>query len=249
MSMELTVLGSCGGYPRPGRACSGYLLRSGSDCVVMDLGTGTLSNLLLEVGPGDISALLLSHMHPDHYVDVYPLYTARRFNLLEPGLPMFLPEGGREALDVTITGPTRKTFFEYLAPEIMKDGETYRLGELSVTVRYVKHALPAVGFRVEANGTTLCYTGDTGPCEAVTELARGADVLLCESTFTSELTGKVPGHMFAVEAGRLAREAAAGRLLLTHVWPTLSEKAAVEDAGTEFDGPVEAAYESLTLQL
>lgn len=249
MDVELIVAGSCGGYPRPGRACSGYILRYGSENLILDLGAGSFSNMLLDLGLGGITAVVITHMHPDHYVDIYALYTARRFNFIQPALPVFLPPGGKELLELTLTGNTRSEFFEYLEVAQLDESQPVTVAGFEIAARLAEHPMPNMALRVSAGGRTICYSGDTDMCDSLVGQARGADLFLCEATFTSEVPRRIPGHLFAVEAGEVAERAGVGKLLLTHIWPTFNEEIAVEDARGSFKGPVEAAVEGMTVTI
>ena len=250
MSLKLTVLGSCGGYPRAGRACSGYLLESGGESLVLDMGMGVMSNMLQHVSFESLGGVALTHLHPDHFVDLYALYTARRFSLAAwPPLTVVVPPGAKEAIEVTLSGKTRQEFFEYLRFVDADEVEPLGVGCFHIESRPANHSVPAVSMKVTAGGRSICYTGDTDRSDHLQGLALGVDLFLCESTFTSELPAKVPGHLNASEAGQAAEEAGAGRLVVTHVWPTLDEERAVSDAAGRFGGTVEAAVEGMVFDV
>ena len=194
MSLKLTVLGSCGGYPRAGRACSGYLLEHQDERLVLDMGMGVMSNLLLHTSFEDLTGVVLTHLHPDHYVDLYALYTARRFSRAAgTPLPVLVPPGSREPFELTLTGKTRDEFFDYLVFIDADEAAPHSMGGFSIEAKPANHSVPALTLRVTAGGTSVCYSGDTDECDQLRELATGCDLLLCEATFTSELTFKVPG--------------------------------------------------------
>lgn len=250
MSFEVVVLGTCGGYPAAGRACPGYLLRLGEENLVLDLGSGSLSNLLKHLEADEVGALALTHVHYDHYVDVYGLCTARRFWEVEPvPLKAFAPAGARHIIGSPLSESSRPKFFRCLELEELEGERRIVLGEFTIIARHGAHVIDSYIYRVEAGGRTICYSGDTDVCDALVEQARDTDLFICEATFTSEVEMKQAGHMWASQAGRAAREAGAKSLLLTHIWPTLSRERAVEDAQGEFDGPVEAAGEGMILEI
>lgn len=250
MSVAVTVLGSCGGYARAGRACSGYLLRYWEETLALDLGAGALSNLLKYVHPDELGGLALSHLHYDHYVDIYGLLTARRFWPVElPPLAVVSTPGTEDVLGAPINEATRELFSSCLSIVEPGDGEEVGVAGFDVKVRRASHSVEANAMRISAGGRVVCYSGDTDYSEALLELAAGCDLLICEATFTSELPFKIPGHLQASEAGEIAQRAGAGRLLLTHVWPTLDEGRAVADAREKYSGTVEAAVEGLTVEL
>jgi ribonuclease BN (tRNA processing enzyme) len=248
MSFKVTVLGSSGGYAGAGKACSGYLLECGERTLVLDLGPGALSNLLKYLDPGSLGGLALSHLHYDHYMDIYGLLTARRFwpRSLDP-LPLLAPPGAAEHIGMVIYEESRPVFMETLEITELDPGVELQFAGFEVRASAVNHIDNSFAFRVSAEGRSVCYSGDTDRSDALLELAAGADLFICESTFTSELPVKMPGHLSGREAGQIAEEAGVRALMLTHLWPTLDGTQAVEDAGAEYDGNVDLAIEGLTL--
>lgn len=250
MGFEVTVLGSCGGYAGPGRACSGYLLRNGERSLILDLGAGALSNLLKYVRPAGVGGLALTHMHYDHYVDIYGLCTARRFwGDKVPPLPLLAPAHAPEVITSPLQERSREEFMRSLELHEVRPGVPDAIAGFEIVARPAAHeAIDSFIYRVECGGKAVCYSGDTDLCEALVEQARGADLFICEATFTSQVREKMRGHLFAAEAGKAASEAGVGMLLLTHTWPTLSEERALEDATSRFDGPCRVAVEGLTIE-
>jgi ribonuclease BN (tRNA processing enzyme) len=121
------------------------------------------------------------------------------------------------------------------------DGQPIRLGPFTITTSRVVHPVPGYGMRVERAGKVLAYSGDTGPCDALVELARGADLLLVEASFR-EGDDNPPGlHLTGREAGEAARKAGVGTLVLTHIPPWHDKSGAVDEAREVFDGRTELA--------
>jgi len=251
MDLKLTVLGSSGGYPGPGRACSGYLLQNGEGSLVLDLGSGALANLLKYVPPYEVGGLALTHMHYDHYVDIYGLCTARRFWEKEvTPLPLLAPPHAPDVITSPLQESSRDEFMRSLDLREVRPGVLDVIAGFEVTALPAEHkVIDSLIYRVAFAGKTVCYSGDTDLCEALIEQARGADLFICEATFTSQVREKMRGHLFAAEAGRAASEAGVGMLLLAHLWPTLSEDRALEDARSEFGGQVRVAVEGMTIEL
>jgi ribonuclease BN (tRNA processing enzyme) len=108
--------------------------------------------------------------------------------------------------------------------------------------------LPALGYRIEADGQVLAYTGDSGPTHHIETLAKDADLLLAEATW-QDRDDLLPFHMSARQAADHARAAGAGRLVLTHIWPTLDREVSLAQASEEWDGPIELATEGTTLEV
>lgn len=251
MDLEVTVLGSSGGYAGPGKACSGYLLQNGEGNLVLDLGSGALSNLLKYVPPEEVGGLALTHMHYDHYVDIYGLCTARRFWEKEVvPLPLLAPPHARDVITSPLQEDNRNEFMRSLDLYTAQPGVSFEIAGFEITPLPAEHeAINSLIYRVSCSGKTVCYSGDTGICPALIEQARGADLFICEATFTSQVREKIRGHLFAVEAGRAASEAGVGRLLLTHLWPTLSEERALQDARREFKRWCEIAREGSKISI
>ncbi len=251
MAIKVTVLGSSGGYPGPGRACSGYLLENREGNLVLDLGSGALANLLKYLPADEVGGLALTHMHYDHYVDIYGLCTARRFWEKEvTPLPLLAPPQAPDVITSPLQESSRDEFMRSLDLYEVHPGVLDNVAGFEITALPAEHeVIDSFIYRVAFAGKTVCYSGDTDLCEALLEQAQGVDLFVCEATFTSQVREKMRGHLFAAEAGRAASEAGVGMLLLAHLWPTLSEDRALEDARSEFDGQVRVAVEGMTIEL
>jgi ribonuclease BN (tRNA processing enzyme) len=215
--MEVVVLGAGPAYTnRPGAAGSAYLLRHQDRNIVLDLGQGVFPRLARELDPEDLLAVAVSHLHPDHFIDLVPLRhylvyecrPARRVTVqapaaLEARLDALMGEPGfaRSALDIL---PLR--------------GGTLEFGPFALEASLVTHTDESYGFRVATgDGPGLVYSGDCGRADDLRGLVRPGDTLLCEVSFGP---GPVPEgalHLDAPAVARLARDARAGRVLLTHL--------------------------------
>jgi ribonuclease BN (tRNA processing enzyme) len=248
--MLLTVLGCSGSAPGPDRPSSGYLVEANGRKLVVDLGTGTLAALSAGHDPFDVDALLFSHLHPDHCADVGTLTVVLRYRLDPPydiatrPLPVYAPADAHErfaaafapsAADLADTDLTDTYDFRPIGPDPME------IAGFTVTAVPVDHPCEAYGFRIEGDGTSLCYTGDTGPCDALTGLARGADLLLAEATWTDRADRPAGVHLSGRQAGELADRAGARKLVLTHQAPWTDRSAVLAEARAVYAGPVELA--------
>lgn len=250
MSLEITVLGSSGGYAASGRACSGYLFRHDGKCLVVDIGAGTLSNLLRYVEVDEIDGVAITHAHYDHYVDIHGLLTARQYWVTPlPPLPVLLPSYAVEVIGSPISQQTREKFFSCMEMHEIAAGRREDFAGFPVTAMPGNHAVESYIMRIEAGDLKVCYSGDTDVCDSLFELARGVDLFICEATFTSQYPRKEGGHLSASEAGEIASKVGAKRLLLTHVWPTLDEDVALADAKEKFGGDVRLAKEGMVIEL
>ncbi|CCH31477.1 MBL fold metallo-hydrolase [Actinosynnema sp. NPDC047251] len=227
MTFTLTALGTATPYPRPDRACSGYLLSTPTTRVWVDAGPGSLANLQRHTTPDRLDAVWISHTHADHTADLLPTYYALLHADLTPTrpLPLYGPPGLAHRLETFLasTGPNPA----HAAFEVheLHDGHRADVGDLTLTSHAVQHGLPAFGLRATHGDRTLAYSGDTGPCPALHALAAGADLLLCEA----DGTDPSPVHCTPEDAADAARSA--GRLLITHIGHTLTEAQATERAG------------------
>lgn len=241
--MELIVLGADGTYPSPGGACSGYLVREGGFSLWMDAGNGTLGRLQQHIGIADVGAVFLSHLHPDHCVDLYPFFYALRFHGEAPirELPVFAPPGAREALGGLFMDEARAKLGEVFTWHEVAPGDAIEIGPFRVSTFEGAHTTTNLMARLTAAGRALCYTGDTGPAPAVARAAEGADLFLCEASWQDADEGDRPIHLRARQAAAAAREAGAARLVLTHIWPRLDPAVSLAQASEEFSGPTDLA--------
>ncbi|WP_194860247.1 MBL fold metallo-hydrolase [Dietzia sp. SYD-A1] len=259
--MLLTVLGCSGSIGGPTSPASGYLVEvEGIGPVVIDMGPGVLGALQRYISP-ETATVLLSHLHADHCLDVPGLMVLRRFGLEAEHavrMPLIGPSGTAYRIGVASSEEPGAVddlsdTFEVGSWEVTPDMELRREDDevaLRVRADRVDHPPESYGLRLtSASGRVLAYSGDTAYCEALIELAAGADVFLCEASWTDE-EGRPPGiHMSGAEAGRTARLAGVGRLVLTHIPPWTDSEAVRAEAAAEFDGEVMLAEPDLRLEV
>jgi ribonuclease BN (tRNA processing enzyme) len=239
--MKLTVLGCSGSMPGPDSPASGYLLEAQGFRLVLDMGNGALGPLQRHAAPHEIGAIVLTHLHPDHCLDMAGYHVALRYGPHPaPGrVPVIGPSGTRGHLEAVIDPLARKhglhKLFEFSTPG---SGE---LGPFAVSFAAVNHPVPTYAIRVTVDDRTLVYSGDTGESEALISLAHGADVMLCEATFGPDEPYVPDLHLTGRQAGEHAARAGVDRLIVTHVPPWGSRKTAAAEASAAFGGSVEAA--------
>jgi ribonuclease BN (tRNA processing enzyme) len=243
---QVTVLGGCGAFPEPGRACSGFAVDWDGYRLVLDLGYATLPRLLAHWPDGDLDAVAVTHEHPDHCIDLHGLFRLLFYGTPgRPRLPLYCPPGVLDRLaglepDVDLA----ESFDLHPLPG------TYQAGPFTLTGVPLPHFVPNAGIRLRAGATVLAYSGDTGPDPALTELGRDADLFIIEATdLDGEPQRPVRNLMTSAEAGRLGRQAGARRLMLTHFWPGNDRPAAATAASAEFGRDVLTAEEGLTVEL
>lgn len=255
MTATLTVLGSCGAWPEPGRACSGFLVQVEGFRVVLDLGYGTAGRLFehLDVSDGGgVDAVVITHRHPDHTVDLHALFRARWFGARGAApIPVYAAEGVRELLVDLEDGRTAELDAAFTWHPLPG---RYDVGPVRLTSYGLPHWVPNAGVRLEAAGLSLAYSGDSGPCAELTELAAGVDLFVCEASDRHQRED-VPQaresglHLDGRGAARTAAAAGARRLLLTHFWPGNDRQRTRREAEELFAGPIELAEEGLVLSL
>ena len=238
--MRLTVLGCSGTYPGPDSPCSGYLVEHDGFRLVLDLGTGALGPLQRSIGLLDIDAVYVSHLHADHCLDLVGLSYARRYHPdgeTRP-LPVYGPAGLADRICAAFEAPPPDRLAPVYDFREVPVG-TRSIGPFHVTTARMNHPVECHGLRVEADGRSLVYSGDTGATPRLVALAEGADVLLCEASWPDAPDRPGGLHLSGREAGEHAAAAAVGRLLLTHVVPWADRDGIAEEARRGYDGPLE----------
>lgn len=245
MGLRLTVLGCSGSYPGPGSACSGYLVQGEGMNVVLDLGPGSLANLQQHIGLGDIDAVVLSHRHPDHWMDLTGLETAWKYVLGRQGLRVFGTDENRRVAEAVIGE---------LEPVVdwhdIKDGGSATVGRLEMSFSATDHYVDTLATRIAGEGRVLAYSADTGPGWSFRELGRQVDLGLCEATTLADGEGEGVLHLSARQAGAMASAAGVGRLVLTHFQPGAGDRDAfARECRTAWSGPLELAREHAVYEL
>ena len=248
--MKLTVIGCSGSVAGPESPASCYVVEADGRHLALDLGNGALGPLQRHVDLGSIQAVLLSHLHPDHCVDMCGFYVAQRYRPggPRPRIPVWGPEGVAERLAHAYGMPVDPGMTGEFAFHTFPDG-AFDVGPFRVRTIRVVHPVPAYAFRVEHAGRVLAFSGDTAPTPALVEIARSADVLLCEATFRDGDRNPPGLHLTGREAGEHAAAAEAGSLVVTHVPPWGDVERAQAEAAKTFDGPVTAARSGLVLDV
>lgn len=225
--MVVTVLGKSPAWEDAGGACSGYLIREGDFALLLDCGNGVFSKLRATCDYADVDAILITHMHADHFFDVIPFAYALTHSPrwaragTSPRPRLHLPRGGLAVLGGVIgclgAGELIQTAFE---PHEYEPEDELTIGPLRARLRPVPHYVPAHAVALQAEGGRLAFSADCGPNDELVGLAADSDLLLIEATLAeSELEGThegTRGHLTAREAGEHGASAGVRRLVLTH---------------------------------
>jgi ribonuclease BN (tRNA processing enzyme) len=203
--MRLTVLGTGTARPLPDTAASGLLVESDRSAVLFDIGSGIASRLEATIGAARLDGLVVGHMHADHWIDIAPLRYRFPWGERAPRpLPVHLPPGGKDKLDHLAAVISERAGFFEVAFDVSEyaSGDSIQIGEITVRPHPVGHYVPAWSMDIQGpGGERIFYAGDMGPSDDVVELARGADLLILESTLeTSAFDDAKRGHMTAEEA-------------------------------------------------
>jgi len=233
--VRLTVLGRWSPYPPAEGACPGYLVEAAGQRILIDCGTGVLANLQRVASVFDLSALVITHLHPDHVLDLFVLKQALEFGRLPevaPPLRFFGPPEAMNTLPAWMGEESGAAFRERFNFLPIVGGTAARIGPLVLRFGATAHTVPCFAVRVEAEGRVLTYSADTGPSPVVGALADGAD-------------------LSARQAAQIAAQADARRLLLTHFFTPAGDYAeeAKAAAAKEFGGQILIAKELHTYEV
>ncbi|MEX2548426.1 MAG: MBL fold metallo-hydrolase [Chloroflexota bacterium] len=246
--MKLTVVGSAPAYTsRPGHASSCYLVEHGSTAIVLDFGQGAFSELWRYLSPAEVSAIVISHMHADHNVDLIPLRHWVRYENRGYGPALFGPRELRQRFGEFQADPE---FLADLRGESL-DSSSITVGDVRLETARVTHIPDSFAIRVspaDGKGPGLVYSGDCGVADDLLPLIRSGDTLLCEAAFGTQR--EVPGiHLTAAEAASVADRRSAERLILTHVQDRHDVQLVREAAESIFDGQVAVAEPAMVIPI
>jgi ribonuclease BN (tRNA processing enzyme) len=219
--VKLLVVGSSPAWPNPGGAQSGYLVE-GPGRLLLDCGPGVLAKLReRDSGWPKVDAIVITHWHLDHWGDLVPWCFGAMVGPghEQPQPVLWLPPGGKTKLrDFGARLGWESMWEEVFELHEYAEGETFVAAELQVQATRVPHyTLEAYALRVSNGDRIAAYSGDAGPTDRLTEVARGADLFICEATLErGELDGEPRGHLSADEAVEAFEASGAKRLLLTH---------------------------------
>jgi ribonuclease BN (tRNA processing enzyme) len=256
--MRLTVLGKSPAWQDVGGACSGYLVEEDGCAVVVDCGNGVFGKLRERIDYVDIDAVVISHLHADHFLDLVPFAYALTYAPRQQPVPvdrwpgtdnparpdLHVPPGGRDAFRrvVGAWGPEELIENAFGLREY-DPTEELSIGPLRVSFQRVPHFTETFAMSISASGNSkrIVYGADSSPTNALDEFARDADLILVEATLPRPERTGMRGHLTPAEAGAAARAAGARRLVLVHISDELDWEWARREAEETFGGPVEVA--------
>ncbi|MDP9025264.1 MAG: MBL fold metallo-hydrolase [Candidatus Eremiobacteraeota bacterium] len=224
------------------------MIRTREANILFDFGSGSFAKLREVIDYPQIDAIVITHMHADHFLDLIPLRYGLKYGpLVRDGrMALWLPPGGERLLRALTAALITEGAGDFLDPvfdvrEYDPRGEIY-VGNTAISFVKTVHYIDAYAMRAERDGSSIVYSSDTAPSKDVERLARGCSLLLCESTLGLGFElGPKRGHLSAIEAGALAHNAGAQRLLLTHYGTEFAPEELVDAARTVYHGPAAAA--------
>ncbi|MCP4692847.1 MAG: MBL fold metallo-hydrolase [Desulfobacterales bacterium] len=250
----VTILGSGTCVPSLKRSSCSALIATGGEKLLFDSGPGTMRRLLrANIEIFDISHIFYSHFHPDHSGELVPFLFANKY-----------PDGARRKIPLTITaGGGLARFYEglksvygpwvELAPGLLRMDELDNRGPdrreyeaFTVESAPMAHNDESLAYRVAGrDGASVVYSGDTDFCDELIDLARGADLLICESSLPDDM--KVRGHLTPSLAGKIASLAGVRKLVLTHFYPECDLVDIEKECRKTYDGPLTLAEDLMKI--
>ncbi|UWG95638.1 MBL fold metallo-hydrolase [Dehalobacter sp. DCM] len=241
--MMLTVLGYWGAYPEENEATAGYLLQTDRHTVLLDCGSGILSKLWKYVRHEDLDAVFISHFHHDHTADIGCLLYAGKLAMAfkKRRVPLAIYANYCSARFQELTFGDNSIGIE------ITPGSKLDLNGLHVSFAPTVHDEYNLAMRFEYEGKALVYTGDMGPATDLNDFCRGADLLLCEASLYADEKGLISGHMTSEETARLANEAGAKSLMMTHFPHIGNVSDMASEAARYYHGKIYLAQTGLTI--
>ena len=261
--MRITVLGKSPSWQDADGACSGYLVEEHGVNVLLDCGNGVFSKLRAVIDYVDVDAVVITHLHADHFLDLVPFSYALTYAPRQQPVPvdrwpgtdhparplLFAPPGATETFRRVVGAWGNEDLIENAFHMREYDpGETLTVGSLKLRFRPVPHftATNAVEFSSANGGGRFTYGADSRPSDELCEFAEGTDLLLIEATLPRPEREGIRGHLTPAEAGEHGRRAHARKLVITHISDELDWDWAAREASEAFGGPVEVAREGAT---
>jgi ribonuclease BN (tRNA processing enzyme) len=229
--VQVTVIGCSGSFPGPNSPASCYLVEADGFSLLLDLGNGAIGALQRFHDLLDIDAICLTHLHPDHCLDLTVYWIARVYCPYgrAPRIPVYGPEGTADHMANAYEPSPNRSMGEAYEFRTFPQG-VFELGPFRVSTAIMNHPVEAYALRIEHGGRVLTYSGDTAPSDALVELARRSDLFICEAAFADRKDNPSGMHLTGRQAGEHAARADAEVLVLTHLLPWFDPEPTLTDA-------------------
>ncbi len=243
-ALQVTVLGSSGSFASIDNPCTGYLLRSSGAAVLLDCGPGVLGPLQRVIDPAALTAVVITHCHPDHWIELPVLRNVFMFFHPVERMPVYGTARTREMDEaVTVMSPQQTDPIDWT---VIDSSSTLRIGDQHWAFSRTDHPVETLAVRVDVGSASFAFTSDTGPGWSVGELGAGIDLAFCEASHLSSQEGRGIPHSSARQAGEAARSAGVARLVLTHLMPGSDPAAHLAEAAKTFGRAVSLAEPGTT---
>ncbi|MFC1986579.1 MBL fold metallo-hydrolase [Chloroflexota bacterium] len=255
--MKVTILGTGAACPGAGEACSGFLVEEENTNLLIDCGTGVLSNLQKSLDLSNITDIVITHMHADHFFDLIPYCYALYYGLKSPTTfkpRLYLPPDGSKVLYQVISSLAESNSFVSDSIEVSeyKPEKLLQVGNLSVQFVPVYHYIPTCGLTITNNSDTkeIVYSADSGLCEGLSRLVEGAGLFICNiGACLDNYRTYNWGHLTPEQAGVLAKEGGVRQLLLSHLWAACDRTLMINRASQTFGRLAELAESCRTYEV
>jgi ribonuclease BN (tRNA processing enzyme) len=252
--VRITVLGKSPAWQDANGACSGYLVEGGGQVVLLDCGPGVFAKLRALLPYEDVDAVLITHLHADHILDLVPFASGLRYRPWDGPPPrprLIAPPGAVDAFASVCAGAGMTADHLELAFDlsVYDPAQALVFGGLAVRFQPVPHSIPANAVEFADGSARFVFGADSGPSPELETFADGADLLLLEATLPEPESPDDRGHLTGFEAGELATRANAKHLVLTHFTEDLGAEWVAGEAARAFAGPVDAAHEGAVYDL
>jgi ribonuclease BN (tRNA processing enzyme) len=251
--VRVTVLGKSPAWQDVDGACSGYLVQAGGQTVLLDCGPGVFAKLRRYADYLDVNAIVISHLHADHILDLVPFASGLRYSPRAAGTRprLVAPPGSPEAFTrlCRAGGMSPDHIEQAFALTVYDPAETVALGPITARFQPVPHFIPCNAVELAADGARMTFSADCAPSEELCEFAHGTDLLLVEATLPEPEREGPRGHLTPAEAGELGARAGAARVVLTHFSDELGAEWAQAEGARGFGAPVDAAREGAIYDL
>ena len=247
MALTVTVLGCSGSYAAPGNPCTGYLVRSPCASVLLDCGPGTLGPLQEAIDLAELSAIVTTHCHPDHWLELPVIRNVYIWFVPRSSVPTYGTAETR-AMDRAIT-VMRSGKSDPLDWTVIDASSEVTVGDQRWSFAATDHPVETLAVRVDSGGRSFAFSSDSGPGWDFRSLGEGIHVAMCDASHGCDREGQGIPHMSAREAAGAASAAGAERLVLTHLAPGCDPDAQLAEAGAVFDGDVAVARPGLQISV
>ncbi|WP_054952189.1 MBL fold metallo-hydrolase [Flaviflexus massiliensis] len=250
--MKLTVVGCTGSMSGPKGAASSYLVQTDTTTILLDMGPGSMGQLMNYIDPAELDAILLSHLHTDHVADIIGMQVYRKWFPTGPLGPIdvYSPGDGLERTRQIGGDAPEETYAGEFTFHAVTEGDKVKVGDVEIEFFHAEHPVPAHAMRLTGPaGQVLTYSGDTDYCEGQVEAARGADMYLCEAAFEAERDTVRGIHLTGARAGQIATKAGVKNLVLTHLQPWTDPDVVCQETRQTYEGPIAVATPGVTFHV